>query len=336
MARPAPRLGSARTGVIILAAAVGWTLVAAAASGGDAVPVVTMYLASAAAFIVGRVAVPQPRWIIPAAIVLGAAGLALAAPGAVYATHPHRVPLGYVNAQAAFYVQAAIAAVMLATMVRSAVAQAGAVGAAAAFAVVPFANHALGAAAVITASALAVALALRRAGAARAVGAAVAAAMIAALVGTAVVGAASSSGEPAAPRSVVRAVTERRIELWGDAVRLIVDNPIVGVGPGRFPIESPTARGDRDVLAAHQEFLQQGAEQGILGLVLLVAAFLWAIAAPMASGRADGGSVLGAVAIAALGIGSSFDYLLHFWPLPVTAAALAGVAARNGPQRVQP
>jgi hypothetical protein len=53
---------------------------------------------------------------------------------------------------------------------------------------------------------------------------------------------------------------------------------------------------------------------------------LWGFASLGATAVPDLVSVLGAVALAALGIHASVDYVLHFPAVPVTASALVGAA----------
>ena len=136
--------------------------------------------------------------------------------------------------------------------------------------------------------------------------------------------------EPGTRRRAERIPDDRRLGLWHDALTLIRDNPVVGVGPGRFAEESPIASADPDARWAHQGFLQFGAETGLPGLALLSVAFAWAIAAAGFGGNPELPSVLGVAALVALGAGACLDYLFHFPAIPIAAAALAG-AATNDP-----
>ncbi|MGH2726522.1 MAG: O-antigen ligase family protein, partial [Actinomycetota bacterium] len=122
---------------------------------------------------------------------------------------------------------------------------------------------------------------------------------------------------------------DRRLGLWHEALALIRDNPVVGVGPGRFAAESPIAAADPDARWAHHGFLQFGAETGLPGLALLSIAFAWAIGAVGFGGKPEIVSVLGVAALVALGAGGCLDYLFHFPAIPVTAAALAGAATKR-------
>ena len=75
---------------------------------------------------------------------------------------------------------------------------------------------------------------------------------------------------------------------------------------------------------AQNDFLQQGAEQGVLGLVALVALFACGFLALWANPGADAFVALAAVALAAVGIQACEDYVLHFPAIALTTAALVG------------
>ena len=112
-------------------------------------------------------------------------------------------------------------------------------------------------------------------------------------------------------------LSERRIELWDDAVRILADEPVSGVGLGNFRYASRTARSDADAAYAHNEYLQTGAETGIVGMMLLVGGFGWGFTRLAAS--PGGRTAVFGVAVAsltALAIHASIDYPLHF-PLVV-------------------
>jgi O-antigen ligase len=134
-------------------------------------------------------------------------------------------------------------------------------------------------------------------------------------------------------RAVDATLTERRVALWHDAVVLMGDHPLSGVGPGRFELTSPTALADADTRQAHNEFLQQGAETGVLGFLLLTALFLWGFVRLMVKRRPDITTALAAASLAALGIHASVDYILHFPAIPAVAAALVGSATAKSMSR---
>jgi O-antigen ligase len=122
---------------------------------------------------------------------------------------------------------------------------------------------------------------------------------------------------------------EPRVALWRDAVDLMLEDPLTGVGPGRFAYESEGAQADRDARWAHHGFLQQGAETGIVGLALLVLMFAWGFWR-LASVPPSGMAVMGAFALAALGVLACSDYVFHFPLVTGTTAALVGAAVSSG------
>ncbi len=96
---------------------------------------------------------------------------------------------------------------------------------------------------------------------ARAVGVALAAAtLLAALSATVALGVGYTG--PGASESE-RALSDRRVDLWGDAVDLAEAHPWRGVGIGQFPVASPTARADADTRFAHSLALELAAEGGL-------------------------------------------------------------------------
>ncbi|WP_107057909.1 O-antigen ligase family protein [Streptomyces sp. NRRL S-146] len=86
----------------------------------------------------------------------------------------------------------------------------------------------------------------------------------------------------AAPGGFVAALegrlTPHRVQLWHDAWRLLGDDTALGAGPGRFGELSATSA--QSLLSdgkPHSAPLQQAAEQGIVGVALLAAAFGWVL-----------------------------------------------------------
>jgi O-antigen ligase len=115
--------------------------------------------------------------------------------------------------------------------------------------------------------------------------------------------------------------------LWRDAADLMKEHPLTGVGPRRFRAESQIAIADPDTTETHNEFLQQGAETGIPGLVLLLALFGWVFAGAVRA--ATPAAAVGAASVAILGIHSNVDYVMHFPVVVIAAALIAGVATRK-------
>ena len=312
-----------RVGACLLGAAVVWTVATAAIAGGRPGPVVLILVATGAAFAAGRVVgVAEPRFV-PAAI--GGICVLLAA---IYlrqniAGKALGGPLQYSNASAALYLQGTIAALVLATVRPGPGRVAGLIGAAI-----------LGCATLVADSRATdallllpvVALFLRRPADVRSGLMTFAGLLVAALLLTVTLGATAPAGvrHDRGLDSVDTALSGNRLALWHDAMTLIGEHPVSGVGPGRFQFESPTARSDRDLRWAHNGFLQQGAEQGLVGLFLTLALFLWVFVRLGVSPTADRTCALAGAAVGALGIQACVDYLLHFPALPIAAAALAG------------
>jgi hypothetical protein len=71
--------------------------------------------------------------------------------------------------------------------------------------------------------------------------------------------------------------------------------------------------------------LQQGAETGVIGLLLLIFIVIWGFSS-LGAVKGDTVTVLGGVALAALGIHACVDYILHFPAVPIAASALVGAA----------
>ena len=327
MAPPATlnRLRDVGAAAAILAGACVWTFVSAAASGGDPIPVVAGVAAPAASLLVAAAVSRGRPWVVPALVVGAAAILAVVGRGEILSSLPKQGPFGYANATGAFYLQATIAALMLA---RSAPQVAGrwigGIGAAA-FAGITLATGSAAAAGLLVLPAAGFVLSVSRRGRPAMIG--MAALFAVALFGTIVVGA--MAGEPfdGTPRG--RIFDERRKTLWHQAVTTIGEHPLTGVGPGEFVEDGPLVRIDADARWAHHGFLQFGAETGIPGMGLLVLAFAWLLASLV--GRPDPAAltVLGSAALAVLAIGACVDYLFDFPAITVTAAALVGTASNH-------
>jgi len=111
-----------------------------------------------------------------------------------------------------------------------------------------------------------------------------------------------------------------RAALWSDALEMLRNEPVRGVGPGRFAQHSDIARSDADLGWAHSEPLQMAAELGAVGLVLCLLLMAWMV---LALGR-------GAGLLVALSLQPFIDYTLHF-PLVVATSALVLGAVMQHP-----
>ena len=326
-----PISGAARArldlvGLVLGAATVLWTYLAATSLGGSAGPFVALVLASAAALVLGRLTASILRLLIPA-VVVGAAAVVVVSTPDVLSSHPLSEPFRYANAKGAFFVQAAIAGLMLAKGARPVPLKVLGAAAALVFGFVPFAAESWTAAGLVLLLGIA-ALTLPASVAMRTATVGGGALFIGALALTIVLGLFYAPGDRRGlvDRTVDSTLTERRVALWHEALVIMDDHPVAGAGLGSFQVLSPTARSDRDARWAHNSFLQHGAETGVVGLVLLASLFVWGFVRLGATPTPDAISVLGALALVALGIHACVDYILHFPAVPITAAALVGAA----------
>jgi probable O-glycosylation ligase (exosortase A-associated) len=76
---------------------------------------------------------------------------------------------------------------------------------------------------------------------------------------------------------------ESRIDLWRDCIKLTIENPLFGVGPGNFPVVAASL-GYTAGKQAHSVWMQQAAETGVPGVLALALVFtlsvikLWPLA----------------------------------------------------------
>jgi O-antigen ligase len=310
-------------GVGLGGAFLSWTVLSGVVNGASPVPPVLVLLTSAVVFLVARKATADSPVLVPS-LVLAAGLLLLAAdPGGTFSSDAGSGAFGYANAKAAFSLLAAVAGLMIALVPGSMRLRIGALIAAAGFALVPVASDARTAAIVAAGLPMAVFVALRG-GPRRTFLAACVVLVLATSLGTtalAIAGDAASLGQT---------LDRRRVRLWEEAADLMEAHPWFGVGPGRFPDESPTGGSDEDARWAHHDFLHQGAETGVPGFVLMLSLFLWAL---VRIGTATAPTPLGflaAFAVAALAVVASFDHVLNFPLIAAAGAALAGTGAPLG------
>lgn len=123
-----------------------------------------------------------------------------------------------------------------------------------------------------------------------------------------------------------------RVQLWRSAIELARDEPIIGVGPGRFADVAPLAA-DPDLRRAHSTPFEVLAEQGAPGLVLHLALVGWALAALWAAGLRPESAVGGATLVA-FGVQACWDWVLAEPAVLLFAALLVGWSSsrRSQPQ----
>ena len=110
---------------------------------------------------------------------------------------------------------------------------------------------------------------------------------------------------------------EMRRIIWADSVDLIRSRPLLGTGPGNFELHLPAHRsvarhrewsklmGDRQHIAyrAHNEYLEQTAETGVVGLAAflwMLGSFIWAGAAIVRRRAANPARLVGLGCLAAM------------------------------------
>jgi O-antigen ligase len=119
-------------------------------------------------------------------------------------------------------------------------------------------------------------------------------------------------------------LTPRRVGLWRDALRPAGRNGGLGVGPDRFgELGGPQPPADGK---PHSAPLQLAAEQGLVGVVLLVAVFCWVLHALWRSPRPTPVALTAGTALTALAALASVGDALSFTTVTAGAGLLAGWA----------
>lgn len=127
-------------------------------------------------------------------------------------------------------------------------------------------------------------------------------------------------------------LTGHRVRLWQDAAELAGQHPLRGIGPGRFGELSSTAqRTLHSDGKPHSAPLQQAAEQGVVGVLLLGAAFGWLLYVLWRSPRATQVVLTAGAALTALAVLSGVGNALSFAPVTAGAGLLAGLASARRP-----
>ncbi|MHC0431749.1 O-antigen ligase family protein [Streptomyces sp. O3] len=310
-------------GVAVLGACAAWSLITAAASGGRPEGVLLAVLAVAAGYAGGRICGALLPAAACGAAALAALGLAASSsqgvPGSGAAP-----PLGHTGAAAALLILAAGAACCGAWASRRpaarvalrllAVAVAGvalALGSMAGFA---------GAAGVLLCSLAAARMRYRALGLAGC-----------ALATVVVTGLSWAVADDVLPDglavSLEGQLTQHRVLLWQDALTLAGNDPALGVGPGRFgELSDAAGRSPHGDSRPHSAALQQAAEQGVVGVVLLAAVFGWLLYALWCSCRPTPVVLTAAAALTGLAVLASVGNALSFTPVTAGAGLLAGLA----------
>ncbi|MCK8437295.1 hypothetical protein G3I77_31145 [Streptomyces sp. D2-8] len=317
------RIVSDAAGVVVLGACAAWSLITAAAHDGRPEGVLLAVLAVAAGYAAGRISGALLPVGAPLAGALAGIALTVAVPH--LAPGPQiAVPLGHAGATAAVLTLSAGAACCAAW--------------AAPAPAVRFALRLLAAGIAVLAAALgstsgfvtclAVLVSSLAAGRTRHRGAGMA---VLAAVAALVTGLIWAVAARAVPDGLVAALegrlTPHRVRLWRDAWHLLGDDAALGAGPGRFGELSTTSA--QSLLSdgkPHSAPLQQAAEQGIVGVVLLAAAFGWVLYALWRGPRPTPVALTAGAALTALAAIAAIGNALSFTAVSVGAGLLAGMA----------
>ncbi|MGM9383962.1 O-antigen ligase family protein [Streptomyces antibioticus] len=136
-------------------------------------------------------------------------------------------------------------------------------------------------------------------------------------------------------------LTARRVDLWRDALTLAHGDAGVGVGPGRFgELSATAAQSPLSDGKPHSAPLQLAAEQGVVGVLLLAAAFCWVLFALWRAPRPTPVVLTTAATLTALAALAAVGNALSFTTVSVGAGLLAGLATARpltaGPPPVSP
>ncbi|MFG3662008.1 O-antigen ligase family protein [Streptomyces sp. NPDC047706] len=317
------RSASDAAGVVVLGTCALWSLITAAVHGGRPEGVLLAVLAVTAGYAAGRVCGAIAPVAAALTGALAGAGLAIAVPHLAPGPQPG-VPLGHAGATAALLTLATGAACCAAWSTAAPALRpalwALAAGIVATAAVLGTIAGVVACTGVLLCSSAAGRISHR--GVALAGLGAVAAAV------TGLTWAVTAGALPAGLAAALQGpLTGHRVELWRDALAVTRENPVLGVGPGRFgelgatSVASPLSDGK-----PHSALLQQAAEQGAVGVTLLAAAFCWLLYALWRTARPAPVALSAGAALTALAAIASLGNALSFTAVSVGAGLLAGLA----------
>ncbi|WP_406280256.1 O-antigen ligase family protein [Embleya sp. NBC_00896] len=309
-------------GTAVVAATAMWALVAAANRPGEPEAYLLALLAAAGAYVAARVAAARSALVVPAVVAGAVTGLLVLWPGALggTATAP---PLDYGNADGALVAQAVGAACLAGLVVASDRRRGEILVLAGLLVLAAFATRSVAAAVgalVILLTALMSAAVYRKS----TVVVVSAVCVTGVVLGTVVLGVLGTRSEGGLRGTAEAGLTERRVQLWTDGVRLTERFPARGTGPGTFVTNSPTASADADVRSAHSLWLRQGAEQGVPGALCMVAMVGWVYVRLWRSPQPPAVVAVGAVTFTAFVVQASMDYVAEFPVVLVAVGLLMG------------
>jgi O-antigen ligase/Flp pilus assembly protein TadD len=137
-----------------------------------------------------------------------------------------------------------------------------------------------------------------------------------------------------------------RLSIWKSALKMMLDHPWFGVGLGQFeyfspryafPVESHWAKYGRVAENAHNEYLQVGAETGVMGLAVWLAALAllgaWFLKTTRGRKAVEKRDLVPIVAaLAALCAHAAVDFVFHVPPLALLLVLLAAGIRIHGVQ----
>ncbi|CAL9365766.1 O-antigen ligase family protein [Streptomyces sp. enrichment culture] len=311
-------------GVVVLGACAVWALVSGSVHGGRPEGALLAVLAVAAGYAAGRICGALLPVAAPCAAALAGLGLALAAPYLAPGPQPG-VPLGHAGATTALFVLCAGAACCAAwatpvPLLRLALRL---LGVGITLTALLIADSPAGAALCVT-----VLLCSLAAGAMQSRGLGITGLLLAAALTAGTIWAVAESALPDGLAMTLEGrLTPQRVELWRDAVRMAGEEPLLGVGPGRFGELSATAAAvPYPDGKPHSAPLQQLAEQGVVGVVLLAAVYGWVLHALWRSARSTPVVLTAGAALTAVAGVAAVGNALSFSTVTVGAGLLSGLA----------
>ncbi|MGW0882724.1 O-antigen ligase family protein [Streptomyces sp. NPDC002671] len=309
--------------MILLGSCAGWSLITAAAHDGRPEGVLLAVLAVAAGYASGRISGALLPVVAPGAGAVAGLALAVSVPDLSPGLRS-AAPLGHAGATGALLALATGSACCAAWATPVPVLRLGlrvlAVGITLTGAAVGSTAGCAASAVVLLCSLAAGSMPHRGAGVA---GLAVAAALVA--------GTTWAVAADALPGGLADALggrfTVHRVQLWHDALRLACRDAVLGAGPGRFGELSRTASQALPPDGRpHSAPLQQAAEQGLVGVLLLAAAFGWVLHALWRTPRSTPVALSAGAALTVLAALASVGNALSFPTVTAGAGLLAGWA----------
>lgn len=156
--------------------------------------------------------------------------------------------------------------------------------------------------------------------------------MVGVVCAAALQGAAISNGLDRVRAGRISQESEDRAAVWTGSLRVAGSSPVLGVGPGRFLLFDETGGVKRVQRYAHNGYLQVLGEQGVVGLLVVVASFA-ALAASVVRSRARVPHELrwewcaSAAGLAAIAVHGGMDFVWHIPVVPLIGAVLVGASS---------